>query len=105
MPGVWPEANSLTHFAIVFDFLKNAFNFVLGFPGGSAVKNLPANAVDFRLILGLERQMATHSSILAWEIQWTEESIAGHSPRGHKRVRRDLANKQQFLLGCSLFLP
>ena len=54
MPGVWPEANSLTHFAIVFDFLKNAFNFILGFPGGSAVKNLPANAVDFRLILGLE---------------------------------------------------
>ena len=35
--------------------------------------------------------MATHSSILAWEIPWT----VGHSPWGHKRVRHDLATKQQ----------
>ena len=33
--------------------------------------------------------MATHSSILAWEIPWTEE------PVGPKRVGRDLATKQQ----------
>ena len=39
-----------------------------GFPGGSAVKNLSANAGD-----PLEKQMATHSSILAWRIPWTEE--------------------------------
>ena len=48
-----------------------------GFPGGSLVKNLPANAGDVGLILGLEdsleKGMATHSSILAWEIPWTEE--------------------------------
>ena len=31
----------------------------------------------------LEKEMATHSSILAWEIPWTEE-LAGYSPRGHK---------------------
>ena len=44
------------------------------------VKNLPANAGDIRdvgLILGLEdpleKGMATHSSILAWRIPWTEE--------------------------------
>ena len=41
------------------------------------VKNLPANAGDAGLILGLgrspEEEMATHSSILAWEIPWTEE--------------------------------
>ena len=44
------------------------------------VKNLPANAGDIRdvgLILGLEdpleEDMATHSSILAWRIAWTEE--------------------------------
>ena len=74
MPGVWPEANSLTHFALVFHFLKNAFNFVLGFPGGSAVQSPPANAEDFHSIPGLGRQMATHSRILAWEIQRTEES-------------------------------
>ena len=55
MPGVWPEANALTNFDLVFHFIKNAFNFVLGFPGGSVVKNPPANAVDFGLIPGLGR--------------------------------------------------
>ena len=45
----------------------------LGFPGGSVVKNLPANAGDTEDVgsipaLGrsLEEEMATHSSILAW---------------------------------------
>ena len=52
----------------------------LGFPGGSVVKSPPANAgaagntVQF---LGredpLEKEMPTHSSILAWRILWTEE--------------------------------
>ena len=28
----------------------------------------------------LEEEMATHSSILAWKIPWTEESLAGYSP-------------------------
>ena len=43
------------------------------------VKNLPDNAEDIRdssSIPGwgrsLEKEMATHSSILAWEIPWTE---------------------------------
>ena len=54
------------------------------------VKNLPASAGDIRdvgLIPGsgdlLEREMATHSSILAWRIPWKEEpgglqSIGSH---------------------------
>ena len=53
----------------------------MGLPGGTVVKNPPANARDTRdvgLILGsegsLEEGMATHSSILAWRILWTEES-------------------------------
>ena len=42
------------------------------------VKNPPANAGDVGSIPGgredpLEKEMATHSSILAWEIPWTEE--------------------------------
>ena len=52
----------------------------LGFPDGSVVRNLPADAEDARCwvqSLGwedpLEKEMATHSSILAWEIPWTEE--------------------------------
>ena len=49
------------------------------FSGGSAVKNSPANAGDEMQVpsLGwegpLEKEMATGSSILAWEIPWTEE--------------------------------
>ena len=41
------------------------------------VKNPSANAGDASLIPGsgktLEEKMATHSSILVWEIPWTEE--------------------------------
>ena len=37
--------------------------------------------------------MAPHSSILAWEIPWTD-SLVGYSPWGHKRVRHDLVTKQ-----------
>ena len=47
-----------------------------GFPGGSVVKNPPANAGDAGSIPGedpLEEDMATHSSVLAWRILWTEE--------------------------------
>ena len=51
-----------------------------GFPGGSMVKNPPANAGDTRdmgLIPGSGRSpgggKATCSSILAWRIPWIEE--------------------------------
>ena len=48
-----------------------------GFPGGSVGKESTCNAGDTSSIPGLgrslEREMATHSSILAWEILWTEE--------------------------------
>ena len=33
----------------------------------------------------LEKEMATHSSILAWEIPWTE-SLVGYNPWGHKEL-------------------
>ena len=36
--------------------------------------------------------MATHFSILAWEIPWTE-GLVGYSPRGLKRVRHNLATE------------
>ena len=35
--------------------------FLLGFPGGAVVKNLPANAGD-------SRDLSSHSSLLAWKI-------------------------------------
>ena len=57
------------------------------------VKNSPANAGDsrdtFNQCLGwedaLEQEMATHSSILAWKIQWTEEP-GGLQSTGLQRV-------------------
>ena len=33
----------------------------------------------------LEKEMVTHSSILAWRIPWTR-SLVGYSPRGHKEL-------------------
>ena len=47
------------------------------FPGGSVVKNPPARQEMWFQSLDLEdpseKEMATHSSILLWEIPWTEE--------------------------------
>ena len=34
----------------------------------------------------LEKEMATHSSTLAWRIPWTEEPGGLHSSRGHKEL-------------------
>ena len=40
----------------------------------------------------LEKEMTTHSSILAWEISWTEEAV-GDGPQDLKRVRHSLRTK------------
>ena len=45
----------------------------------------------------LEEGMATHSSIPAWEIPWTEEP-GGLQSTGLQSNRHDLATKQQWLL-------
>ena len=42
----------------------------------------------------LEKEMATHSNILALEIQWTEEP-GGLQSMGCERVRHNLAAEQQ----------
>ena len=55
------------------------------------VKNLPASAGDTEMIqsLGqedpLEKEMAMHSSILAWRISWTEKP-GGLQSMGSQRV-------------------
>ena len=58
------------------------------------VKNLPANAGDTGSIPGLgrplEEGMATHSSIIAWEIQWTEKP-GGIQSKGLQRVLTGLS--------------
>ena len=56
------------------------------------VKNLPAMQETGVQSLGLEelleKEMATHSSILAWKIQWTEEP-GGLESTGLQGVRHD----------------
>jgi len=70
---------------------------VNGFSGGSVVQNLSANAgyagdTDSvpELERPLEEEMTTHSSILAWEIPWTEEPGGLHST-GSQWIGHDLA--------------
>ena len=58
--------------------------FVLGSPGDSAVKNPHAKAGKDPL----EKERATHSSILAWRIPWAEE-LGGLQSTGSQRVRHD----------------
>ena len=63
-----------------------------GFPGGSEVKASACNAGDLGSILGLgrflEKEMATHSSILAWRIPWMEKP-GGLQSMGSHRVGHD----------------
>ena len=50
---------------------------ILGFPGRPSVENPPTMQETWVWSLGqedpLEKEMATHSSILSWKIAWTEE--------------------------------
>ena len=67
------------------------------------VKNLPTNVGKCRSWVGslngedpLEEEMATHSSILAWEIPWTEKP-GGLQSTGPRRVGQDWANTRSTL--------
>ena len=74
----------------------------MGFPSGSTAKESACLAGDARKMqiqsLGwedpLEKEMATHSSILPWEIAWTVEP-SGLQPMGSQRVIYSLATKRQ----------
>ena len=55
---------------------------------------------DFRFhTFVLEREMATHSSVLAWRISWTEEPD-GLQSTGLQRVGHDLRTRQQYMCVC-----
>ena len=55
------------------------------------VKNMPAKQETWVQSLGgegpLEKEMASHNSIFAWEIPWTEET-GGLQSLGLQRIRR-----------------
>ena len=63
-----------------------------GFPCGSNSKESTCNAGDLSWVPGsgwsLEKGMATHSSILAWRILWTEEP-GGLQSMSSQRVGHD----------------
>ena len=77
------HAYMLSHFSRVYLCILYLYK---DFPGGSAVKNLPAKQGTQVQFLGkedftftfhfhaLEKEMATHSSILTWRIPETEET-------------------------------
>ena len=63
-----------------------------GFPSGSDDRDLPAMQETLVQSLGwahsLEEGVATHSSILAWRIPWTEEP-GGLQSMGSQIIRHD----------------
>ena len=75
-----------------------AYNSGEGFLGGSVVKkHLPMQEMWVQSLgheAPLKKEMATHSSILAWEIPQTEEP-GGLQSMGSQRVGHDLVTKQQ----------
>ena len=64
----------------------------MDFPGDSVGKESPAVQETWVRSLGredpLEEGMATHSSVLAWRIPWTEEP-GGRQSMGSERVGHD----------------
>ena len=69
------------------------------------VKNPPAMQEMWVRSLGredpLEQEVVIHSSILAWEISWTEE-LDGLQSMGLQRVGRDLVTEKQVPLSTFL---
>ena len=96
--GIWYEAwfSLLTSF-FKWNWLCDLFIEIIH-PGSSVVKNLPVIQETQVWSLGwedpLEKEIATDSSILAWEIPWTEEP-GGLQSMGLQRVRYALATNQQ----------
>ena len=86
---IWPNGEQSFEKKSVITFQSSR-----GLPGGSEVRNPPVDAgttgTRVRSLDGedfLQEGMATHSSILAWRIPWTEEP-GGLQSTGLPRVRQ-----------------
>ena len=66
---------------------KESYMPILGFPDGSVVKNLPANAGDVSSIPGLGRSSAEGNGKPGKS--FGQRNLVGYSPWGRKRVRHD----------------
>ena len=66
---------------------------LVGFTGGSVVKNLPANAGDVGLVLGLGRNPLSRkwqpTPVFLPGKSHGQRSLAGYSPWALKRIRHD----------------
>ena len=75
--GRWRCCPSKRNLRVANSLLVEAFYAFMGFPGGSDGKGSACNAGNQVRFLGqkdpLEKKMATHSSMLAWRIPWSEE--------------------------------
>ena len=80
-----------TYITFSYYYLWLAYWGLLGFSGGSDVRNLPAMEETWVWSLDqedpLEKGMATHTSILAWKVPWTEEP-GGLQSMGYKESDR-----------------
>ena len=84
------------------DFSHEIKRPLVGFPGGSEVKASAWNAGDLGREDPLEKDMATHSSTLAWRIPWREEPGRLQS-MGSQRVGHDWVTSLSFFLSfCPL---
>ena len=63
--------------------------------GGTVGTTCTLRIIIIPVTFSLEKEMAVYSSILAWEIPWTEEPCKLYSLWGPKRVRYNLGTKQQ----------
>ena len=94
-PAVWFLAGIFSSF--IFNFTSDLF----GFPGGSEVKASACNVGDLGSIPGsgrsLEKEIAAHSSTLAWRIPWMEEP-GGLQSTGSQRVGHNWATSLSFTL-------
>ena len=73
---------------------------IVGFPGGSVVKNPPKHELWVPSLdeeNSLEKEMGTTPVFLPGK-SLRQRSMGGYSPWGSKKVRYDLATKQQQLM-------
>ena len=95
----WVGRLGLTHIHSWWYIWNRELMRTWGFPGVLVVKNLPAMQETWVQSLSqedpLEKEMATHSSILAWEVPWTEEP-GGLQSMGSQKSQTCLASKQQY---------
>ena len=73
-------------FLLLNSFLKTFYIYIKGFPSGSDGKEFACSAGDPGSTL--EKGMATHTSILAWRIPWTEEP-GGQQSMGWQKFGHD----------------